>query len=482
MRIHGGNLSRSTRTACLAVLFCSIFLLYGTNAHTAPLNAPASFANLVQSVEGAVVNISTTEKVKETPFKQFDGSGSPFDQFFGKQFKQFFGNIPRGEVETHALGSGFLISDNGLILTNNHVVEKADEIKVKTFAGKEYNATVVGRDPKTDLALLRIKADKGASLPKPASLGDSDAIRVGDWVIAVGNPFGLGNTVTAGIISAKGRVIGAGPYDDFLQTDAAINPGNSGGPLFNMQGQVVGINTAIVAQGQGIGFAIPINIAKSILGQLKTGKVIRGWLGIMIQNITPELAKSFGVTVTKGVIVADVVKQGPSEKAGLKRGDIIQTLNGKAVENSGELSREIASFKPGTKVSLGIIRGGKQMTIPVTLGTLPSKMPGEKPLVPKTQSAWGITVQDLTPELTQTFGLKTGETGVVITKVQPNSAAAEAMLRPGDVIKEVNRQTIQNIGNWKEAIGKMKKDEPLLLLVERAGNTFYVAIKTSAGH
>jgi serine protease Do len=310
-------------------------------------------------------------------------------------------------------------------------------------------------------------------------LGDSDAIRVGDWVVAVGNPFGLGNTVTAGIISAKGRVIGAGPYDDFLQTDAAINPGNSGGPLFNMQGQVVGINTAIVAQGQGIGFAIPINIAKGILGQLKTGKVIRGWLGIMIQNITPELAKSFGTAVTKGVIVADVVQEGPAEKAGIKRGDIIETLDGKAVENAGELSRKIAALKPGGEVSLGVLRNGKQVTVKVTLGTLPAKMPKAKVLGEQTQSAWGITVQNLTPELAQTFGLSAGEKGVVITKVAQGSAAAEAMLRRGDVIKEVNRQTIQNIRDWKQTIEKMQKDEPLLLLVERGGNTFYVAIKAS---
>ena len=205
---------------------------------------------------------------------------------------------------------------DGLILTNNHVVEKADEISIKTADGKEYPAKVVGRDPKTDIALIQIKAD--GSVPKAARLGDSEAIRVGDWVIAVGNPFGLGNTVTAGIISAKGRVIGAGQYDDFLQTDAAINPGNSGGPLFNMNGEVVGINTAIVAQGQGIGFATPINMAKDILDQLKTGKVIRGWLGIMIQDITPELAESFGTKVTKGVIISDVVQDSPAEKGGLQ--------------------------------------------------------------------------------------------------------------------------------------------------------------------
>ncbi|MCL5405517.1 MAG: DegQ family serine endoprotease [Deltaproteobacteria bacterium] len=476
MRIHGANRSCTAKTVCLAVLFWSIFLFSGTSGHTAPFDAPASFANLVQSVENSVVNISTTEKTKQAPLQQFGGPNSPFGQFFGEQFKNFFGNIPRGEVETHALGSGFLISDNGLILTNNHVISKADEIKVKTFDGKIYDAKVVGRDPKTDLALIRITGPKG-TLPNPAVLGNSDAIRVGDWVIAVGNPFGLGNTVTAGIISAKGRIIGEGPYDDFLQTDAAINPGNSGGPLFNMQGQVVGINTAIVAQGQGIGFAIPINIAKSILGQLKTGKVIRGWLGIMIQNITPELAKSFGISATKGVIVADVVQQGPAAKAGVKRGDVIKTLDGKTVENASELSRRVAAIKPGTAVSLGIIRDGKHITVNVKLGTLPAKLPKAGTLVPGTETAWGITVQNLTPELAQTFGLSAGETGVIITKVKPGSAAADAMLRTGDVIKRVNRQKVENIQDWKKAIAKMKKGEPLLLLVERGGTTFYVAIK-----
>ncbi len=479
MRIHRGIPAKIARTACFVALVWPVLLFCSPKAHTAPFEAPASFANLVQTVENSVVNISTTQKTKETPFQQqFGGSNSPFDQFFGHQFKNFFGNIPRGEVETHALGSGFLISDHGLILTNNHVVDKADEITVKTFDGKEYHAKVVGRDPKTDLALVRIAATKGV-LPKPALLGDSDAMRVGDWVIAVGNPFVLGNTVTAGIISAKGRVIGAGPYDDFLQTDAAINPGNSGGPLFNMQGQVVGINTAIVAQGQGIGFAIPINIAKGILGQLKTGKVIRGWLGIMIQNITPELAKSFGISATKGVIVADVVKQGPAEKAGLKRGDIIETLDGKAVENAAELSRKIAALKPGTAVELGLVRNGKPLSVKVSLGTLPGKLPKAEALTPKTQSAWGLTVQNLTPELAQTFGLSSGETGVVITKVQQGSEAATAMLRQGDVIKEVNRRKIQNIRDWKQAIEKVKKGEPLLLLIERGGNTFYVAIKAA---
>ena len=475
MRVRTGNLSGITRIVCFAVSFWSVFVFCGPEAHSAALGAQASFADLVESVKGAVVNISTTQTLKENPMQPFFAPNSPFRDFFGEEFKHFFGEVPQGQLKTHALGSGFIISNDGLILTNNHVVEKADEIKIKTLDGNEYDAKVVGRDPKTDIALIQIQA-KG-NLPKAAKLGDSEAIRVGDWVIAVGNPFGLGNTVTAGIISAKGRVIGAGQYDDFLQTDAAINPGNSGGPLFDMNGEVVGINTAIVAQGQGIGFATPINMAKDILDQLKTGKVVRGWLGIMIQDITPELAESFGTTVTKGVIVADVVADSPAEKGGLKRGDIVQTLNGKQVENANMLSRSVAALAPESKVSIEVIREGKPVTVKLTIGTMPEEAQMNKSAGPKTESAWGITVQNLTPELAKRFGVDEKEGGVVITDLAEGSPAADARLRQGDIIEEVNRQKIQNVRDWKQATEKMKKGEPLLLLVKRGANTFYVAIK-----
>jgi serine protease Do len=376
-------------------------------------------------------------------------------------------------MKTHALGSGFVIDDNGLILTNNHVVEKADEIKIKTDTGKDYDAKVVARDPKTDIALIKVSA--GSDFPKQAQLGDSGSIRVGDWVMASGNPFGLGNTITAGIISAKGRIIGAGPYDDFLQTDAAINPGNSGGPLFNMNGEVVGVNTAIVAQGQGIGFAIPINLVKEILPQLKSGKVTRGWLGIMIQDITPELAESFGIKQTSGVLVGDVVQDGPADKAGLKRGDIITAINGKELENAHALSRLVASTAPGTQITLKIMRDGKSKEIKATIGTMPEEIP-ETPAA-EDKSAWGLTVQNLTTDQAQRFGWDTNEQGAVISDILPGSAAAEAKLRPGDLIKEVNRQKIQNIRDYNQAIQKLKKGESLLLLIKRAKNTFYVALK-----
>jgi serine protease Do len=477
MQMRNGNFSSITRTACFAVLFWSVFLFLGPSAHPALAanQGPASFADLADAVKNSVVNISTTQTVKENPMQPFFGPNSPFRDFFGDEFKRFFGDVPQGQMKTHALGSGFIISGDGLILTNNHVVEKADEINIKTLDGNEYEAKVVGRDPKTDIALIQIKAD--GKVPKPAKLGDSEAIRVGDWVIAVGNPFGLGNTVTAGIISAKGRIIGAGQYDDFLQTDAAINPGNSGGPLFNMNGEVVGINTAIVAQGQGIGFATPINMAKDILDQLKTGKVIRGWLGIMIQDITPELAESFGTKETKGVVVSDVIPDGPAEKGGIKRGDIVESLNGKQIENANMLSRTVAGLKPGSAASLGIIRDGKSSTINLAIGTMPEESPEKKNVVPKTESAWGITAQNITPELAQKFSVDEKEAGVIITELAAGTPAAEARLRPGDIIKEVNRQKIQNIRDWKQATDKMKTGEPLLLLVKRGTNTFYVAIK-----
>jgi serine protease Do len=478
MRIHPENKLGKAKLFCLI----AILVLFSTAAAESRAalpgpgsQSPGTFADLADSVKEVVVNISTTQTVKENPMAPFLGPNSPFKEFFGDEFKRYFGDNPQGQMKTHALGSGFIIDKDGTILTNNHVVEKADEIKIKTTAGKEYDAKVVGRDPKTDIALIRITTD-GKAL-KAAKLGDSEASRVGDWVMAVGNPFGLGNTVTAGIISAKGRVIGAGPYDDFLQTDAAINPGNSGGPLFNMNGEVVGINTAIVAQGQGIGFATPINIAKDILAQLKTGKVVRGWLGIMIQDITPELAESFGISETAGVIVADVVPDAPAEKAGLKRGDIVKSLNGKPIENAHVLSRSVASLAPESAVTIDVIRDGKPQQIKVTIGTMPEEVASQKKAGAKSESAWGITVQNISPELAQKHSIDENESGVVITEIKPGTAAAEARLRPGDVVKEVNRQKVQNIRDYKQVIGKMKKNETLLLLVKRAGNTFYIAIK-----
>lgn len=468
---------------CCIVIGCVLMHALVTAGGTATTFAspgaqgPPSFADLAERVNHVVVNISTTKLIKENPMQPFIGPNSPFKDFFGDEFfRRFFGDTPQGPMKTHALGSGFIIDSEGLILTNNHVVEKADEIKIKTEAGKEYDAKVVARDPKTDIAMIRVKA--GSDFPKPAQLGDSNSLRVGDWVMASGNPFGLGHTITAGILSAKGRVIGAGPYDDFLQTDAAINPGNSGGPLFNMNGEVVGINTAIVAQGQGIGFAIPINLVKEILPQLKSGKVTRGWLGVMIQDITPELAESFGIKQTRGVLVGDVVKDGPADRAGLKRGDIITSVGGKDVDSAHALSRLVASTAPNSQITVQLVRDGKSRDLKVTVGTMPEET-AEAPAVTK-ESAWGMTVQNLTAELAQRFGLDEREGGVVISEVQPGSPAGEGKLRPGDLIKEVNRQKIQNIRDYNQALQKIKKNESLLLLVKRGQNTFYVALKGSS--
>lgn len=471
--------SKKRKWYCTLTLISFIFSFTAPGAYAASLpgfgsQGPPSFADLAERVNHAVVNISTTQVVKDNPMQPFSGPNSPFRDFFGDEFfRRFFGDSPQGKMKTHALGSGFVIDSEGLILTNNHVVEKADEIKIKTDAGKEYDAKVVARDPKTDIAMIKVSA--GSDFPKPAQLGDSNAIRVGDWVMASGNPFGLGHTITAGIISAKGRVIGAGPYDDFLQTDAAINPGNSGGPLFNMNGEVIGISTAIVAQGQGIGFAIPINLVKEILPQLKSGKVTRGWLGVMIQDITPELAESFGIKQTKGVLVGDVVQDGPADKAGLKRGDIITSVNSKEVDNAHAVSRLVAALSPNTQATVQIVRDGKSKDIKVTIGTMPEEGT-ETPSTPK-ESAWGMTVQNLTSELAQRFGWDENERGVVISEIQPGGPASEAKLRPGDLVKEVNRQKIQNIRDYNQAVQKVKKGESLLLLVKRGKNTFYVALK-----
>jgi serine protease Do len=451
-------------------------LLFAVSFAAAPVMAaeppgPPSFADLAAKVKDSVVNISTTQVVEGNPMTDFFGPNSPFGKFFGNQSP---GKMPQERMTTHALGSGFVISSDGLILTNNHVVEKATEIKVKLADGKEYDAKIVGRDPKTDLAL--IKTNPGTDFPKPVVLGDSDAMRVGDWVMAVGNPFGLGQTVTTGIISATGRIIGAGPYDDFLQTDAAINPGNSGGPLFNMNGEVIGINTAIVAQGQGIGFAIPINIAKALLPQLKTGKITRGWLGLMIQDLTPELAKSFNIKETKGVLVSNVMPDSPAAKAGLEQGDVVVRFNGKAVENSRELSQMAAATTPNTPVKIDIIRNGTPKTIEVSVGTMPEE--GQAAVPQAEKNKWGMTVQQLTPELAQHLGFDSSAKGVVISAVDPGSSADNGGLRPGDLIVEANRHKVEDIQDYQKAIKGVKPGENLLLLVQRDSGTFFVVLQS----
>ncbi len=470
-------LLKSSWSKCSFLLFIIMLSLAVLCPYAPAETGPPSLSELADEVKHCVVNISTTQLVQGMPHQPFSAPDSPFREFFGDEFfKRFFGDMPQGQMKTHALGSGFVISQDGFILTNNHVIEKATEIKVRLHSGKEYDAKIVGADPKTDLALIQAKPD--SDFPKPARLGDSDGVRVGDWVMAVGNPFGLGHTVTVGIISAKGRIIGAGPYDDFLQTDAAINPGNSGGPLFNMKSEVVGINTAIVAQGENIGFATPINMAKDLLPQLKSGKIIRGWLGVMIQDVTPELAKSFDLKEAKGVLIADVEKDGPAQKAGLKRGDVLVGMDGKEVKDAHTLSRLVAGTAPDSEVSMDIIRDGKEKAVKVKIGTMAQAEEEIEPEQGKT--TWGLSVEDLTPQLAEGLGLDTGEQGVVITGVEPGSSAAEAGLRQGDLIKEVDRHPIQNFVDYNRVTEKVGKDESVVLLIRRGASTFYVVLKPAS--
>ncbi|MCX8022002.1 MAG: DegQ family serine endoprotease [Syntrophorhabdaceae bacterium] len=434
-----------------------------------------SFSELIKMIKPSVVNISTTTIVKGPDLhERFFGPSNPFRDFFGDDFyEKFFGDRPRREFKTRSLGSGFIIDRDGYILTNNHVVEKATSIKVKLSDDKEYDAKVIGRDPKTDIALIKINAKQ--NLPV-ATLGDSDKLEVGDWVIAIGNPFGLEHTVTAGIVSAKGRVIGAGPYDDFIQTDASINPGNSGGPLFNLKGEVVGLNTAIVSGGQGIGFAIPINVAKEMLTQLKTkGKVVRGWLGVVIQRVTPEIAKGFGLKESEGALVSDVMEKSPAEKAGIKRGDVIVSFNGKRIKEMDTLPRLVGSTEVGKKVKVGIIREGKEIEVEVIVGELEE----ETQVIARkaeTEKDYGLSVQNITPEIARHLNLKDTK-GVIVTDVLPDSPAQYGDIRSGDIIKEINRKQIRNISDFKEAMKKANIKEGIVILIKRENTTFYTVLR-----
>ncbi|MCL5023770.1 MAG: DegQ family serine endoprotease [Nitrospirae bacterium] len=435
---------------------------------------PQSFADLAEKVKPAVVNISTESivKVPGSPFQHFFGPGEqgPFGDFFG----HFFGNVPDREMKQQSLGSGFIIDKEGFIITNNHVVDNAEEIKVKLADGREFKAKVVGRDQKTDLALIKISS-LFKSLPV-LDLGDSERMRTGDWVLAIGNPFGLEHTVTQGIISATGRVIGAGPYDNFLQTDAPINPGNSGGPLINLKGEVIGINTAIIASGQGIGFAIPSNTAKTIIPQLKEkGKVTRGWIGISIQTVTPDLAQAMGMKEAKGALVADVVPGGPADAAGIKRGDVIIAFDGKDVKNATGLPRIVAETPIGKTVSVKLVREGKEIELKLTVQELtPERLASQMPA----GANLGMSVDDIKPRWKDKFRLK-DTAGVVVVEVAPNGLAGDAGIQPGDVIKEVNRRAVKNLKDYREALSKTVKDKALLLLVKRGARTFYASIKTS---
>ncbi|NWG02481.1 MAG: DegQ family serine endoprotease [Syntrophaceae bacterium] len=433
---------------------------------------PANFSELAEKVRSGVVNVQVVKKVKNIGFgfRQFGnpfGEKNPFGDFFGPFFE---GNPPR-DFEQRGVGSGFIMSRDGYILTNNHVVEDADQIKVKLANGKEFGGKIVGRDPKTDLALIKISSSSDL---QPLTLGNSDELKVGSWVVAVGSPFGLEQTVTAGIVSAKGRVIGSGPYDNFIQTDASINPGNSGGPLINMKGEVVGINTAIIASGQGIGFAIPINMAKEIAPQLQEkGHVTRGWLGVSIQEVTPELAKSFGLKEKKGALVAQVVSGSPAGKAGIEQGDVIVEFDGKEITDSKDLPRMVASTPVGKAVTIQLIRNGKVLDRQVKVGEMEEKVEVAK--THSTKKSLGITVQNVPPEMARGLGLKK-ETGVVVTLVEPGSPAADAGIQTGDVIHEVNRKPVKNVEDFVQKVEKALDQNNVLLFLQRGQTNLFAAI------
>jgi serine protease Do len=434
------------------------------------------------------VSASIVPIFAETVVKVQNNYGLPddaFRQFFGDEFfKRFFG-APQGPTQqtVRSLGSGVIVSKDGYILTNNHVVAKAGKLSVYLGSGtarKRYVAKVVGADPPTDLAVIRIDA---TDLPA-ASLGDSSQVQIGQWVIAVGNPFQLMHTVTAGIISAKGRSsVGLATYEDFFQTDAAINPGNSGGALADLDGNVIGINSAIETPSGGnigIGFAIPINMAKEIMPQLiAQGKVLRGYLDLYPQDIDEDLAKALNLKSMAGVLVASVGPGGPADKAGLKQGDVITELNGKPVTDANQLREEVAQIAPGKSIQLSVLRNGKEMKITLVLGERPetpsSRSPQEQEQKPMSTQRLGLTVQTLTPSLANQLGYR-GEQGVLIAEVAPGSPADDAGLKRGDLIKEIDRTPVRTSAEFEEILKRLKKGEAVALLVQRGQNSFFVAL------
>lgn len=449
----------------VALFFCWILPASGQ---------PTDFISLAEQLKPAVVNISTAKTV-ESRAPSFRGPKTPGGgDLFEEFFERFFNEMPRSPHKARSLGSGFIISGDGYILTNDHVVEGADEITVKLSDGREFIGEVRGLDPKLDLALIKIEA--GEDLPV-ARLGESDGIKVGQWVMAIGNPFGLEQTVTVGIVSAKGRVIGAGPYDDFIQTDASINPGNSGGPLFNMEGEVVGINTAIIAGGQGIGFAIPVNMAKQIIPQLRDeGHVTRGWLGVTVQALSKELADSFGLESTHGALVNEVIKDSPAAEAGLQRGDIILVFDGKMVKELNDLPQLVAATAVDKTVKVVIFRDGQKREVKVKIGKLEdgeAKFATERK---EEEGALGVTAADITPELAARYSLE-GSEGVLITGIDPEGPAAEANLRVGDLVVEADGQEVGSVKALKEVVGKMSEGKVLRLLIQRKATLLYTTVK-----
>ncbi|HTR34672.1 MAG TPA: DegQ family serine endoprotease [Bryobacteraceae bacterium] len=447
-----------------------------------PNEAPSTvgFALVVRKVLPAVVSVSST-KISKIPTEFFGGGQVPddpfFRQFFGNSSPQF--NTPRQmpEQREHGLGSGVIMTPDGYILTNNHVVDGATQVQVTLADKREFAAKVVGADAKSDLAVLKIDA---SNLPC-ITVGDSSKVQVGDYALAVGNPFGVGETVTMGIVSATHRSdLGIEQYENFIQTDAPINPGNSGGALVNDRGELIGINTAIIAHGsegnQGIGFAIPVDMARNVMEQLvKDGKVTRAYLGIIPQDVTPAMAKAFGATEARGALVGDVSPNSPAQRGGLERGDIILDVNGKPVAGSNDLRMTISMMQPSSEVNLRVARNGVERNVTVKLGDLPTETASVKPHGEKSQSSLdGVSVENLTPESAHDLGLPAATKGVVVTSVDPASQAADAGLRQGDVIQQVNRKPVDNTSDFELALNNSKEEN--LLLVNRGGNTMFVAV------
>ena len=441
-----------------------------------------NFVEIAKAVKPAVVNIFTSRSGKSSEGPHAMPFDDPFfRRFFGDEFFRRF-EAPR-ERKERSLGSGVIVDRNGLIITNNHVVSKADEIKVYLADKRDFKAKLIGTDAKTDLALLKIEAEGLQTI----QWADSDKLEVGEFVLAIGNPFGLNQTVTMGIVSAVGRAsMGIAEYEDFIQTDAAINPGNSGGALVNVRGELVGINTAIFSQSggnMGIGFAVPSNMARSIVEQLtKTGKVIRGWLGVSIQELSTELASQFGVTEGKGVLVSDVLDDSPAKHAGFERGDVIVEFDGKPAENPTQLRNLVAQTAVGKKVAVKFIREKRAKTLEVTIAVQPknlsqasSEEPGES--IAPAGVLSDLDVRELTVELANRLGLSANEKGLVIVRVRAGGAAEEAGVKEDDLILEVNRQPISNLKAYEKAVSKLSKDQPVLLLIKRQGRTTYLTLK-----
>lgn len=427
---------------------------------------PNSFSDVVKKTKNSVVNISTTKVVKRKNIPDFFNDDM-FRRFFGDNFPNFHQDNQPKEYKSRSLGSGFVIdSTEGYIITNNHVIDGADEIMIKFTDDNEIPAKVIGRDPLTDLALLKIDPDKEKLYE--IKLGDSDQIEVGDWAVAIGNPFGLEFTVTAGIISAKGRQLNEGPYDNFMQTDASINPGNSGGPLVNLDGEVIGINTAIIPSGQGLGFAIPVNMLKELLPKLKKGEVKRGWLGVHLQPMDEKLAETFGLKNTKGALVADVIKGDPADRAGLKGGDVIVKIDNKEIKDQRELINIIGSKSPKDKVVLGIIRNGKEIKIDVVLGARKDRVASNNDSDIRNDSV--IAVTSLTENEKKEFDINSG---VKVANIEETSNAYEAGLRSGDIIVWINKKTVSSPDEFYNIYESIKKDEVVgLKIVSRSGSRF----------